>query len=220
MLGQMGSYARPSADVGDVLDLYLHGYVSSRIMNLSRDSAAAAATGDEPKAVGMPITVAATHFDGLVLALSPNAHSYNYRSAVLFGHAVVVTDVAERLYAMELITDAVVPDRWRNTRVPPNKAEMSSTTILKVSVSHGSAKVRQGMPHDERCDLEDEAVMDGVWNGVVPAYTVMGEPIPSPYNRVKEVPAYLQEWIKDINESRREMAVEEMTKEPEPKEAK
>ena len=26
MIGQMGSFDRPSADLGDVLDLYLHGY--------------------------------------------------------------------------------------------------------------------------------------------------------------------------------------------------
>ena len=28
MIGQMGSFERPSADVGDVLDLYLHGFVA------------------------------------------------------------------------------------------------------------------------------------------------------------------------------------------------
>ena len=28
MIGQMGSFDRPSADVGDVLDLYLHGFVA------------------------------------------------------------------------------------------------------------------------------------------------------------------------------------------------
>jgi hypothetical protein len=28
MIGQMGSFSRPSADLGDVLDLYLHGLVA------------------------------------------------------------------------------------------------------------------------------------------------------------------------------------------------
>lgn len=27
MIGHMGSFDRPSSDIGDVLDLYLHGYV-------------------------------------------------------------------------------------------------------------------------------------------------------------------------------------------------
>ncbi|CRK13827.1 hypothetical protein BN1723_002045 [Verticillium longisporum] len=75
MIGQMASFDRPSSDEGDVLDLYLHGYVSSRVMNLTRRPA----TDDSPS--GLPVTVAATHVDGLVLALTPNSHSYNYRSA-------------------------------------------------------------------------------------------------------------------------------------------
>ena len=68
MIGQTGSFQRPSADLGDVQDLYLHGYVSSRIMRLSREE------GGKEK--GFPVTVAASHVDGLVLALTPNSHSY------------------------------------------------------------------------------------------------------------------------------------------------
>lgn len=97
MIGQMGSFARPSADTGDVLDLYLHGYVSSRIVNQARG--AGSDGEEEEKKKGLPLTAAATHVDGLVLSLTPNSHSYNYRSAVLFGHAELVTDVAEKLWA-------------------------------------------------------------------------------------------------------------------------
>ncbi|KAL8305892.1 hypothetical protein RB601_009234 [Gaeumannomyces tritici] len=106
MIGQMGSFARPSADEGDVLDLYLHGYVSARMTNLSRKGTS---DGQEDGAGGIPVCISASHVDGLVLALSPFASSYNYRSAVLFGYAVLVSDEEERLYAMELITDSVVP---------------------------------------------------------------------------------------------------------------
>ena len=70
MIGQMGSFQRPSADLGEVQDLYLHGYVSSRIMRLSRDP------GDAGQEKGLPVSVAASHVDGLVLALTPNSHSY------------------------------------------------------------------------------------------------------------------------------------------------
>lgn len=201
MLGQMGSFARPSADMGDVLDLYLHGYVSSRIMNLSRDPSA------PEENQGLPLCVAASHVDGLVLALTPNAHSYNYRSAVLFGHAIVVEDVDEKLYAMELITDGVVPQRWANTRVPPNKAEMSSTSVLRVRVSNGSAKIRAGPPSDDKDDKEDRGVVSSVWAGVVPVHTTLGEPIPGPYNEVGKVPEYLAEWRKDYNEVAQEEAI-------------
>ena len=96
MIGQMGSFARPSADTRDVLDLYLHGYVSSRVANLARKGGPEREQGGGG---GLPLTVAATHLDGLVLSLTPNSHSYNYRSAIVFGHAALVTDAKEKLWA-------------------------------------------------------------------------------------------------------------------------
>jgi hypothetical protein len=35
MIGQMGSFERPSAGLGDVLDLYLHGLVVSSLQGLN-----------------------------------------------------------------------------------------------------------------------------------------------------------------------------------------
>ncbi|KAM0331707.1 hypothetical protein ACHAQA_003386 [Verticillium albo-atrum] len=201
MIGQMGSFDRPSADEGDVLDLYLHGYVSSRIMNLSRP-----ATADTPP--GLPVSIAASHVDGLVLALTPNSHSYNYRSAVLFGYATLVEATDEKLYAMELITNSVVSGRWQNSRIPPNKAEMSSTSVLRVRITTGSAKIRSGPPGDEKHDMNNPDVVSSVWTGVVPVHQTLGSPIPGPYNAVEQVPAYLTEYIKSLNEYGVEQAVE------------
>lgn len=61
-------------------DCYLHGYVSSGIMKQARGNADS----------GLAITIAATKVDGIVLSLTPNSHSYNYRSAVLFGYGSLV----------------------------------------------------------------------------------------------------------------------------------
>jgi uncharacterized protein len=191
LIGQMGSFSRPSATISDPLDLYLHGYVSSRLMNVSRSSSSP----------GLPVCIAASKVDGLVLTLTPNSHNYNYRSAVLFGHATLVTDLEEKLWAMELITNSVVPDRWRHTRVPPNAAEMQSTQILKVKIDSGSAKVREGVPNDELCDLGDQGVLDAVWTGVLPLSEQFGEPVPGPYNVVKEVPAHVTEYKEMMNKS-------------------
>ena len=202
MIGQMGSFERPSADTGDVLDLYLHGYVSSRIMNQSRRAADGAAEG-------LPMTVAASHVDGLVLALTPNSHSYNYRSAVLFGHATLVTDVAEKLYAMELITNSVVRDRWRHTRVPPNGAEMQSTSVLKLKISAGSAKIRSGPPGDDKADAENEELLGRVWTGIVPVQTTLGELIPGPLNRLDNPPGYLNDYVQEFNKDAKDTAVEQ-----------
>ncbi|KAH6647019.1 hypothetical protein BKA67DRAFT_423969 [Truncatella angustata] len=227
MIGQMGSFARPSADTGDVLDLYLHGYISSRLLNLSRNNnnsdnnkkgentgSGSSSNGEEQ---GLPVTISATHVDGLVLALTPNNHSYNYRSATLFGHAALVTDVEEKLYAMELVTNGVVPDRWRNSRVPPTGAEMASTGLLRVRVAAGSAKIRSGMPGDDRFDLENEQVAGRVWTGVVPVWTQMGEPVAGPDNKVQAVPGHVRDYVRDGNKWAREIALEQASKAMKPK---
>ncbi|XDG06161.1 hypothetical protein ABKA04_005776 [Annulohypoxylon sp. FPYF3050] len=205
MIGQMGSFARPSADTGDVLELYLHGYVSSRIMNLSRK-----ANGEDKKEgeEGLAICVAASHVDGFVLSLMPNSHSYNYRSATLFGYATLVTDIEEKQYAMQLVTDSVVRDRYRHTRVPPNAAEMQSTSVLRVRITAGSAKVRTGLPKDDRADLENGELLDKVWTGVLPVSYRIGVPIPGEYNRVEKLPAYLEEFREEFNRDAEEAAVE------------
>lgn len=158
--------------------LYLHGYVSSRLI----------------KQDGLPVCVAATILDGLVLALTPNHHSCNYRSAVAFGKAYIITDEAERLYAMERITNNMLPDRWANSRVPPNKVEMQSTGILRVEIESASAKVRRGGPGEDRNDLKDETLRERVWTGVIPTTLQWGEPVPAEGNRVQEVPGYVEDW--------------------------
>lgn len=191
LIGQMGSFTHPSSGLGDPLDCYLHGYVSSRIMSLSR------ASGGK----GLPVCIAASKVDGLVLTLTPNSHNYNYRSAILFGYATLVEDLEEKLWAMELITNSVVPDRWRHTRVPPNVAEMQSTQILRVKIDSGSAKVREGVPNDEKGDLANQDVLSSVWTGVLPLYEQFGQPVPGPYNEVEEVPEHVMTYRERINKA-------------------
>lgn len=198
MIGQMGSFDHPSSDANDPLDCYLHGYVSSRIMNLARQS---------PNEKGLPVCVAATKVDGLILSLTPNSHSYNYRSAVLMGHATLVTNVEEKLYAMQLITNSVVPDRWANSRTPPDGAEMQSTVILRVSIVTASGKIRDGGVGDEKKDMEREDVTGRVWTGVVPTWTVYGEPIPDVRNRVESVPEHITTFRAEQNEGNKKYAL-------------
>lgn len=187
MIGQMGSFDYPSSDESDPLDCYLHGYVSSRIINLARG------------AEGFPLCVAATKLDGLVLSLTPNTHSCNYRSAILHGTATLVIDPAEKLYAMELITNSVVPNRWDHTRVPPDEAEMSSTSILKMKISSASAKIRTGPPSDDKKDIERPELRDRVWTGVIPVFETMGVPVPTPDNAVNELPEYVGVYVEKQN---------------------
>ncbi|RPB05868.1 hypothetical protein L873DRAFT_1757372 [Choiromyces venosus 120613-1] len=187
MIGQMGSFTHPSADESEPLDCYLHGYVSSRLMNLSRANPS------------IPICIAATKLDGLVLSLTPNSHSYNYRSAVLHGSASLVEDVEEKLYAMRLVTESVVPGRWEGTRIPPDETELTSTSVLRVKVSSASAKVRAAGPGDERKDVENEEVTGRVWTGVVPVWENFGEPVPGGEGVGGVAPGYVREFVEGWN---------------------
>ena len=142
----------------------------------------------------MPITVAATFLDGLVLALAPFHNSCNYRSAIAYGYATLVTSSSEALYAMELITNNLLPSRWAKSRNPPTKAELSSTSILKVRIVSASAKIREGGPSDDRKDLEDRELRERTWTGVVPYWGTWGEPVPGVENGCEEVEEYIEEW--------------------------
>ncbi|ORY11692.1 hypothetical protein BCR34DRAFT_601138 [Clohesyomyces aquaticus] len=201
MIGQMGLFPGDESRGEDDWKCYLHGYVSSRLMNLAD---AAIKRGEE----GLHLCVAATKVDGFVLTLTPNSHNYNYRSAVLQGFGTIVEDVEEKIWAMELITNSVIPDRYANTRVPPDAAEMHSTRILKLKITSASGKVREGVPEDERKDMKREDVLDSVWTGVLPVYEKMGEPQPGPYNRVTKIPEHVTKFVKEQNEAREKYAFE------------
>ncbi|KAF2267149.1 hypothetical protein CC78DRAFT_593666 [Lojkania enalia] len=201
MIGQMGLYAGDeSQDISD-WHCYLHGYVSSRLMNLTHD---AVKRGEE----GLPLCVAATKVDGFVLTLTPNSHNYNYRSAVLQGFGTIVEDKDEKIWAMELITNSVVPDRYENTRVPPDGAEMQSTRILKLKITGASGKIREGVPEDERKDMKREDVLETVWTGVIPVYEKLGVPQPGPYNRIKKIPDHVREFVDQENKMREKYALD------------
>ncbi|EOD51193.1 putative fmn-binding split barrel-related protein [Neofusicoccum parvum UCRNP2] len=202
MIGQIGQYEGDSEP-----HCYLHGYVSTRMMNVCSAQEA-----------GLPLTISATKVDGLVLALSPFSHSYNYRSAILFGHATVLPPFAdgpskdphpESLWAMELITDSVIPGRWKHTRVPPAPAEIQSTRILKVAVASATAKARTGPPKDERRDLRDQAVVGAVWAGVVPVWERFGDPVPAGYGAgaALGVPEHVAAFVRAENANAEEYAV-------------
>ncbi|KAF2224334.1 hypothetical protein BDZ85DRAFT_196254, partial [Elsinoe ampelina] len=177
--------------------IYLHGSSLSRLTKLCSPSSSPS---------GLPVTLSTTLLDGYVLALSPFSHSVNYRSAIVFGRAHLVTSRDEILAAMEAITDRLVPSRWENSRVPPTESEIRQTGVLRVELEGASAKVRRGGAHSERRDLKDEGVRGRVWTGVVPVWEEMGEGVEGADNEVGEVPGYIQGWVRGENARRRAWA--------------
>ncbi|MFC4375678.1 pyridoxamine 5'-phosphate oxidase family protein [Nocardia halotolerans] len=125
-------------------------------------------------AVGADVCATVTHVDGLVYARSAMHFSMNYRSAVIRGTAVLVTDEAERGEALRVIVEHSAPGAWNRVR-PPDRKEMAATMVLALDLTEASVKVRTGGPKDDADDIE----RGGVWAGVLPLHQVWGAPIAS-----------------------------------------
>jgi nitroimidazol reductase NimA-like FMN-containing flavoprotein (pyridoxamine 5'-phosphate oxidase superfamily) len=124
---------------------------------------------------GMPVCLTFTLIDGLVLTRQARTHSLNYRSAVVFGTAQRVGDDAEKLVALEAITNHVVPGRWAEVQ-QPDAAGLRETDVLAVEITEASAKRRTGVP-----ETDDTGGANQAWAGVIPLITYQGEPQPSPF---------------------------------------
>ncbi|PPQ73946.1 hypothetical protein CVT26_006399 [Gymnopilus dilepis] len=197
MLGCTGSFTHVGSEEKAATAIYLHGHSASRFMKLPINPPSYLEDASLP---GVPVCVAATHIDGLVLAYTPFNHSCNYRSAVIHGYANAVEDPAEKMYALQLITDNIVPDRWDNSRVPPTEAEMKSTAVIRVDIVSASAKIRAYGVGNDKMDLDDQEMRRRVWTGVIPMALTYGEPKPAEENLIEGVPDYIAGWTKRQNE--------------------
>ena len=147
------------ARVGD--QLYLHGSSGARALRAAR-------------AGGLAVCVTVTLVDGLVLARSAFHHSVNYRSVVVHGLAVEVTDEADKRAALAALVDGVVPGRSDHVRGPSRK-ELAATTVLALPLQEVSLKTRTGPPNDDGSDLALP-----YWAGVLPLAVSPGPAVPSP----------------------------------------
>jgi nitroimidazol reductase NimA-like FMN-containing flavoprotein (pyridoxamine 5'-phosphate oxidase superfamily) len=167
------SYGRNDAD------LYIHGSAASRMLRQIKES--------------VPVCVTVTLLDGLVLARSIFNHSMNYRSVVVLGKATLVDDPDEKLAALRVLSEHIIPGRWADVR-QPSERELKATSVLRVPIEEFSSKVRTGPAIDDEEDYSFPT-----WAGVVPLEMKTGEPISDarldarmtvppylrPYSRVK-----------------------------------
>jgi nitroimidazol reductase NimA-like FMN-containing flavoprotein (pyridoxamine 5'-phosphate oxidase superfamily) len=140
--------------------LYIHGSAASRMLRQMKD--------------GVPVCVTVTLLDGLVLARSIFNHSMNYRSVVILGKATPVDDAVEKVEALRLLSEHIIPGRWADAR-QPNERELKATLVMRVPIEEFSAKVRTGPPIDDEEDYSFPT-----WAGVVPLETVARPPINDP----------------------------------------
>jgi len=122
----------------------------------------------------VPVSINVTQTEGIVLARSAFHHSLNYHSVTVFGQASLVTDMDERMEALKVISDQIIPLRWDEVRLP-NAKEMKATKVLKLEISEASAKIRTGPPKDEKEDYELD-----IWAGVLPIEKRFGKAIADP----------------------------------------
>jgi len=142
-------------------------------------------------AIGAPVCLTVTHMDGLVLARSAFHHSANYRSAMLFGHAEMVEE-PHKSKALQTFVEGLIPGRWEDLR-PMTPKEVGATTVLRMKIDEGAAKIRAGGPKDDRRDYELS-----IWAGVLPMKTTFAAPQPDPQNLDGvDMPEYINTFIKD-----------------------
>ena len=127
--------------------LYWHGSSASRMLEACENT---------------QVCVSVSIIDGFVMARSAFNHSCNYRSVMVFGTAVKVTDPAEKEMRLKTFTEGLWPGRWDGLR-PVTAQELKATTMLSLSLDEASAKIRNGPPGD---DEEDYALP--IWAGVIP----------------------------------------------------
>ena len=152
-------YVTPTLQWREGDRLYWHGSSASRMLEACENA---------------QVCVTVSIIDGFVMARSAFNHSCNYRSLMVFGTAVKVTDPAEKEMRLKTFTEGLWPGRWDSLR-PVTAKELKATTMLSLSLDEASAKVRNGPPGD---DEEDYAWP--IWAGVIPVQQQILKPIDDP----------------------------------------
>ncbi|HKN98733.1 MAG TPA: pyridoxamine 5'-phosphate oxidase family protein [Pseudonocardiaceae bacterium] len=151
----------PTGYARDGDTLYLHGSTGAASLRAG--------------ATGTPVCVAVTLLDGIVYSRAVFHNSMNFRSAVVHGEAVPVTDDDAKLHALRVITEHLAPGSWDYAREPTRK-ELAATAVLAVDLTEASVKIRATGPGDEPEDIADSTC----WAGVLPLRQVWDKPVSSP----------------------------------------
>lgn len=153
-------YCTPTLFWREGTRLYWHGSSASRMLrNLSE---------------GEPACLTVTHLDSLVMARCGFNHSADYRSAMCFGRARLVTDPEEKRHALVMMVDRFFPDRTAGLRQSTDQ-EIKATAVVWMEIERASAKIRAKGVGDEE---EDYALP--IYAERLPVRMVIGEPEPCP----------------------------------------
>ena len=137
--------------------LYFHGASVSRMLQTLEK--------------GVSISLNVTKTNGIVLARSAFHHSLNYESVTIFGNATLVENEKDKLKALQIISDQIIPERWEEVRAPNDK-ELNITKVLQLRITEASAKIRNEGVGDEEEDYDLD-----IWAGILPIEQKYGKPV-------------------------------------------
>ena len=154
-------YCTPTSFWREGDHLYWHGSSKSRML--------------QTQARDIEVCLTVTHLDALVMARSGFHHSVNYRAAMVFGRAHLITDREEKLRLMNAFIDRVYPGRSDIIR-PPNPQEFKATAMIGMRIETASGKIRDTHVAD---DEEDYQAIPA-WSALYPISQVLGAPSECP----------------------------------------
>ncbi len=146
----------PTAYGRDHEVIYLHGSTKNHLLNAALESE--------------KVSFSVHHTDGLVLAQTLYNTSLNYRSAIIFGKAELVEKEEERMKALEIITENIIPGRWNEVETGTEQ-QLKATMVIKIPIESASVKFRDAGPEG------DEELNKEVWSGHIPLKTVALPPV-------------------------------------------
>ncbi|MHB8191152.1 MAG: pyridoxamine 5'-phosphate oxidase family protein [Ferrimicrobium sp.] len=149
----------PTAIARDGSTVLVHGSTGSRWMR--------------SVAGGLPVCLAVTLLDGVMVARSTFESSFHYRSAVIFGHFERLEGECKQR-ALAVLVDKFIPGRLMEVR-PSSSKEINQTLVLSLPIEEWSLKVSDDWPDDGVQDVAGSA-----WAGVVRLSQQVGPPRPSP----------------------------------------
>ncbi len=152
-------YVTPTMQWREGDHIYWHGSAASRMIEA---------------AGGAEVCVTVSLLDGFVLGRSAMHHSVNYRSVMIFGHAQIIADPAEKEAHFKAFIERLFPGRWDSLR-PVTEQEIKATGVLSLPISEASAKIRAAPPKDD----EEDYALD-IWAGVLPVRMAVDAPQDDP----------------------------------------
>ncbi|MEM8696721.1 MAG: pyridoxamine 5'-phosphate oxidase family protein [Pseudomonadota bacterium] len=122
---------------------------------------------------GAECCISVSLIDGLHLGQTIPDHSFDYRSAIIYGSGAEILGRYEKLACLEKVFAHIVPDRWREMD-PVDSAYLDYVRVIAIPLAECVTKINAGP-----VDADDPIKAAAIWAGRVPLRLSIGEPEPA-----------------------------------------